>query len=258
MAAPENLFKQRLAAKERLIGCWLATGSDYIAEVMGTAGFDWLVIDGEHAPNDIPSIRAQLTALAASSSEPVVRLPIDDARLIKQALDIGAQTLLIPMVDSAEQARAIVRACRYPPDGMRGVGAALGRATRFAAVPDYIATANEQICILLQVESVKGLKNLDAIASVDGVDGIFIGPSDLSTDMGFAGQSDAEPVKAAIKDALAAIRVAGKAPGILGTTQEAAQRYVDQGAQFVAVGVDLLLMVQNARGLSAKWRGAVD
>jgi 4-hydroxy-2-oxoheptanedioate aldolase len=254
VTAPTNTFKSRLRAGERLIGCWLATGSDYVAEAMGTAGFDWLVVDGEHVPNDIPSIRAQLTALAASPSEPVVRLPIGDACLIKQALDIGAQSLLIPMVDTAEQAENIVRACRYPPAGVRGVGASLGRATRFASVTDYVATADDQICILLQVESVKGVRNLEAICGVEGVDGVFIGPSDLSTDMGHAGNAEAADVKETIKSALSTIKVSGKAPGILGTTETAASRYISDGAQFVAVGVDLLMMLQQARALPEKWR----
>ena len=255
MAAPVNKFKQRLKAGDRLIGCWLATGQDYIAEVMGTAGFDWLVIDGEHAPNDIPSMRAQLTALDSAAAEPIIRLPVDHTHLIKQALDIGAQTLLIPMVDTADQAERIVQACRYPPQGVRGLGASLGRSTKFASVPDYVATANDQICVLVQVESVKGLENLDAIAAVDGVDGVFIGPSDLSNDMGHQGNAEADEVKAAIKDALARIRSAGKAPGILGTTEQAATRYIEQGAQFIAVGVDILLLAQAARALAKKWVG---
>lgn len=254
MAAPLNTFKQRLLAGETLIGCWVALADAYAAEVIGTAGFDWLVIDGEHAPNDIRSIREQLSALATSDSHPVVRLPIGESWLIKQALDIGAQTLLVPMVDSADQARDLVRACRYPPEGMRGVGAALGRASRFNTVPDYVPTANAQICLLVQVESVKALAALDDILAVEGVDGVFIGPADLSTDMGFKGNSEAPEVRQAIGEALGRIAAAGKAPGILGMADTPIQRYLDQGARFIAVGADVIILANAARALAQKWK----
>ncbi|MFK7754195.1 MAG: aldolase/citrate lyase family protein [Sedimentitalea sp.] len=254
MPAPKNTFKQRLNAGETLIGCWLGLADDYAAEVMGTAGFDWLVVDGEHGPNDIRSIRAQLTALAACTSEPVVRLPIGETWMIKQALDAGAQTLLIPMVDSAEQTAQLVAACRYPPHGVRGVGAALGRASRFNEITDYVPTANAEICLLVQVESVKGLAALDDILAIEGVDGVFIGPADLSTDMGFGGNSEAPEVKATIKDALGKIAAAGKAPGILATTDAPTQRYLDQGAKFIAVGADVLMLADAARSLAKRWK----
>ncbi|MAY87768.1 MAG: 2-keto-3-deoxy-L-rhamnonate aldolase [Pseudooceanicola sp.] len=254
MAAPENTFKRRLLAGDTLIGCWLALADGYAAELMGTAGFDWLVIDGEHAPNDLRSIREQLTALATSEAEPVVRLPVGETWMVKQALDAGAQTLLIPMVDSAEQAAELVRACRYPPNGVRGVGAGLGRATRFSQVTDYIQTADAEICLLLQVESVKGIAALDDILATDGVDGVFIGPADLSTDMGFAGNAEAPEVQETIRDALAKIAAADKAPGILAVTDTPTQRYIDQGARFVAVGTDVGILAGNARRLSQKWK----
>ena len=254
MPAPVNKFKQRLKDGERLIGCWVALADGYAAEIMGTAGFDWLVIDGEHAPNDIRSIREQLTSLAASDSEPVVRLPIGETWMIKQALDAGAQTLLIPMVDNAEQTKELVRACTYPPNGTRGVGAALGRATRFSEIADYVPTADEQICLLVQVESRAGLEALDDILAIDGVDGVFVGPSDLSTDMGFKGNTEAPEVKEAIKNALERIAAAGKASGILAVTDEPTQRYIEYGAQFVAVGADVFLLTQSARALAAKWK----
>ena len=186
MPAPVNRFKAALAAGQMQYGCWAGFGDPYATEVMSTAGFDWLVIDGEHAPNDIRSIMAQLQVLEGKpDSHPVVRLPMGEAWLIKQALDIGAQTLLIPMVETAEQARDLVRAMRYPPEGIRGSGAALARASRFAAIPDYIRTANDQMCLLVQVETVRGMEALDAILAVEGVDGVFIGPSDLAAEMGF-------------------------------------------------------------------------
>ena len=255
MPAPTNTFKHRLVAGETLIGCWLALGDDYVAEVMGTAGFDWLVIDGEHAPNDIRSIRAQLTALGASAAHPVVRLPIGETWMIKQVLDAGAQTVLVPMVESADQARELVHACTYPPGGNRGVGAALGRATRFNAVDGYVSTADAQICLLIQVESVAAMASLDDILAVDGIDGVFIGPADLSTDMGFDGDAEAPEVREAIGDGLARIAAAGKAPGILGMNDVAIRRYLDQGARFVAVGADVLMLADAARKLAARWKG---
>ena len=254
MPAPENTFKNRLLAGDSLIGCWLASGEDYITEIMGMAGFDWLVIDGEHGPNDIRSIRSQLTTLAASASHAVVRVPIGETWMIKQVLDAGAQTVLVPMVDSPEQAEALVRACRYPPHGDRGVGSAIARASRFNGVSGYVETADAQICLLVQVESMAGLARLEEIASVEGVDGVFIGPADLATDMGHAANAEIPEVKAAITDALARIAAAGKAPGILGMSEAAIQRYIDAGARFVAVGADVLLLANAARALAERWK----
>ena len=256
MPVPTNPFKQALAAGEKQIGCWMSFADGQAAEIMGTAGFDWLVIDGEHAPNDIRSIRDQLIALAASPSHPVVRVPIGETWMIKQVLDAGAQTVLVPMVESGDQACDLVRACTYPPEGARGVGAMGGRATMFGSIPDYIPTADAEICLLVQVESRAGLAALDDILAVEGVDGVFIGPADLSTDMGFQGDSAAPEVRAAIADAITRIRAAGKAPGILGVTEEATQAYHDMGAQFLAVGIDVLLLARTARALSERWKTA--
>lgn len=256
MPVPTNTFKQALADGRRQIGCWMSFADGQAAEIMGTAGFDWLVLDGEHAPNDIRSIRDQLIALAASPSHPVVRVPIGETWMIKQVLDAGAQTVLVPMVESGDQARELVRACTYPPTGTRGVGAMGGRATMFGSIPDYIPTADAEICLLVQVESRAGLAALDDILAVDGVDGVFIGPADLSTDMGFQGDSAAPEVRAAIADAIARIKAAGKAPGILGVTEEATQAYHDMGAQFLAVGIDVLLLARTARALSERWKNA--
>jgi len=254
MAVATNTFKQALANGERQIGCWLSLAEGAAAEIMGTAGFDWLVIDGEHGANDIRSIRDQLIALQASDSHAVVRVPVGETWIIKQALDAGAQTVLIPMVESAEQARDIVRACQYPPHGTRGVGASAARASRFASVTEYIQTADQEICILLQVENRAGIAALDEILTVDGVDGVFIGPADLSTDMGFQGDSAHPEVRQVIAESLAKITAAGKAPGILGVSEEATQSYFDMGAQFLAVGIDVLLLVQSARALAAHWK----
>ncbi len=254
MPAPINTFKQRLKAGDRLIGCWMMLADLYAAEVLGTAGFDWIVVDGEHAPNDIRSMRDQLIALESSDSHAVVRVPVGETRLIKQVLDIGAQTVLVPMVESAAQAQELVRACRYPPSGTRGVGASAARATRFASIPDYIATADDQICLLVQIENRAGIENLDEILAVDGVDGVFIGPADLSTDMGHSGDSTAPEVQEVILATLARIKAAGKAPGILSTKDETTALYRDAGAQFLAVGIDLLMLAQATRAAAAKWK----
>lgn len=254
MPAPKNTFKTALANGERQIGCWMSFAEGSVAEIMGTAGFDWLVIDGEHGPNDIRSIRDQLMALAASPSHPVVRLPIGETWMVKQALDVGAQNILIPMVETADQAREMVRACQYPPQGTRGVGATAARATMFGSVSDYIQTADQEICLLLQVENRAGIKNLDEILAVKGVDGVFIGPADLSTDMGQQGNAAHPEVRAVIADAIKRIKAAGKAPGILGVTQETTQAYHDMGAQFLAVGIDVVILAQQARHLAATWK----
>lgn len=256
MPAPVNTFKQALAAGKQQIGCWSSFGEAVTAEIMGTAGFDWLVIDGEHAPNDIRSIRDQLVALATSPTEPVVRVPIGETWIIKQVLDAGAQTVLVPMVETAEQAAELVRACQYPPHGTRGVGATGARASGYGSVTEYIQTADAQICILLQVENRKGIENLDEILAVEGIDGIFIGPADLSTDMGYQGNSAHPEVRAMIADAIKRIKAAGKAPGILGVTEESTTAWNEMGAQFLAVGIDVLLLANAARALAAKWKPA--
>lgn len=254
MPAPENEFKKRLARGARVIGCWAGFADPYPTEVLGTAGFDWLVIDGEHAPNDLRSIMAQLVALKGSDSHPVVRLPMGETWAIKQVLDAGAQTLLIPMVESAGQARELVRAMRYPPDGVRGAGAALARASRFSEIADYVQTANDQMCLLVQVETRAGLAALDEILAVEGVDGVFIGPADLAADMGYAGASGAPEVAEAIRGALARIAASDKAAGILAVDDATARQYADWGAQFLAVGIDVVLLARAARQLAAAWK----
>lgn len=254
MPAPQNTFKEALAKGERQIGCWMSFADGQIAEIMGTCGFDWLVIDGEHAPNDIRSIRDQLIALTASPSHPVVRVPVGETWMIKQVLDAGAQTVLVPIVESADQARELVRACHYPPKGVRGVGATAARATMFGSVSEYIQTADQEVCLLVQVENRAGIDALDEILQVEGIDGVFIGPADLSTDMGHQGNSAHPEVRAAIADAITRIKAAGIAPGILGVSEEATQAYLDMGAQFLAVGIDVLVLAQNARALSQTWK----
>lgn len=255
MPAPINTFKKSLRAGETLFGCWLGLADSFAAELVGTAGFDWLVIDGEHAPNDLRSILAQLQVLEASRSQAVVRVSVGETYILKQVLDAGAQTVLVPMVDSADQARQLVRDVTYPPDGDRGVGYALTRAARFSQIADYGDTADDQICLLIQVESTKGLAALDDILTVDGIDGVFIGPADLAADMGHMGNALHADVQSAIMDALRRIAGAGKAPGILSTDDEMTQKALDAGARFVAVGADVLLLSHAAQALASKWVG---
>jgi 4-hydroxy-2-oxoheptanedioate aldolase len=252
MPAPLNPLKARLAKGDVLHGIWLGLAEAYTAEIAATADFDWLLIDGEHAPNDIRSLSAQLAVIQGPA--PVLRLPDDDPAKIKQALDIGAQSLLIPMVETAEQAAAIWRATRYPPEGIRGVGSALARASRFASIPDYLKTANDQICLILQVESVRGLQALDDILEVPGVDGVFIGPSDLAADMGFIGQPGHPKVKAAVLDSLTRIRARGLSAGVLSTDPAYIADCKAAGANFVGVGIDVTILATALRDLAKRYR----
>lgn len=254
MPAPINSFKQNLKDGKTQIGCWVGLADTYCAEITATAGFDWLLVDGEHAPNDLRSTLAQLQVIDASDSHPVVRVPIGESWLIKQVMDAGAQSLLIPMVESAEQAKELVKATRYPPHGVRGVGAALARASRFSAIPDYVETADQEICLLLQVESRAGMAELDGILAVEGVDGVFIGPSDLAADMGYLGQSNAPEVVDTISDALVRIRAAGKAAGILVVDKESIEKYRKLGANFLAVGIDVTVFAKAIRSLASEYK----
>jgi len=254
MLLPVNHFKQRLLTAEPQIGLWLGLANAYCAELAANAGFDWLLLDGEHAPNDLRSLLGQLQAIAPYPAQGIVRPPIGDTALIKQLLDIGAQTLLVPMVESAAQARELVRAMHYPPQGIRGVGSALARASRWNTIPDYLDQADSQMCLLVQIENLEGLANLDAIAAVKGVDGLFIGPADLSASMGHRGNPGHPEVTAAIEDAIVRIRQAGKAAGILSADQKLARRYIELGANFVAVGVDTTVLMKGLQGLAGQYK----
>ncbi|MCB1462962.1 MAG: HpcH/HpaI aldolase/citrate lyase family protein [Nitratireductor sp.] len=238
MPAPKNRFKERLKQGETQIGLWLGLGEATTAELCAHAGFDWLVIDGEHGPNGLRDILEQLRAIR-TESHPVLRVRCDDRAIIKQMLDIGAQSILVPMIETAEQARHAAGSVYYPPKGARGVGAALARASAYNTIPDYLATANDEICLLLQVESVAGIEALDEILAVDGVDGIFVGPSDLAADMGYLGRPGVEEVQMVVRDALARIRACGKAAGILTSDQKLALQYREMGIEFLAVGSDV-------------------
>lgn len=251
MPAPQNPFKRAIANGELQLGCWLGLADPYIAGISAGAGFDWLLVDCEHAPNDLRSTVAQLQVIAGRNSHAIVRPPIGETWIIKQLLDAGAQSLLVPMVESAEQARAMVAAVTYPPHGVRGVGSSLARASDFSAIGDYLTTARDEICLLLQVENRKGMAALAEILQIEGVDGVFIGPSDLAADMGFIGQAGHPEVKAAVLAAIAQIVASGKAAGILTLDPELQLQCRDLGATFIATEIDVTLFARNIRAAAS-------
>jgi len=249
MPAPVNKFKAALAANEQVIGLWLGLAEPYTAELCAQVGFDWLLIDAEHSPNDVRTILHQLQAIKGSNSSPVVRPPSDDRVMLKKLLDIGVQSFLVPMVENAEQAREIVRSLHYPPKGVRGVGAGLARASDFNAITDYLQTAGDEICLTVQVETVSAVANLPEILKVDGIDGVFVGPSDLAADMGYLGRPGEAAVQEVVLNALKTIKAAGKPAGILTPDQTLARQYLDLGVSFLAVGSDISAFTSGLRGL---------
>jgi 4-hydroxy-2-oxoheptanedioate aldolase len=252
MDLPVNAFKRALAAQKSQIGLWCSLSSHYSAEIVAGAGFDWLLLDCEHSPNDLESLLTQLQAVAAYPTTPVVRVPWNDTVTIKRVLDIGAQSVLIPYVQNEAEARAAVAAVRYPPGGVRGVAGST-RATRFGRVRDYAKRAHEELCLLVQLETESALRHVEAIAAIDGIDGIFIGPADLHASMGFTGEVAHPQVVQLIEDALRRIRAAGKAPGILVTDDALARRCLDAGSLFTAVGADTALLARGADALARKY-----
>lgn len=255
MDLPINKFKQAIADGVTQYGLWAGIPDTTSAEICAGSGFDWLLLDGEHAPFDMRAIYSYLQAVAAYDIHPIVRAVKGDRNLIKQLLDYGAQTLLIPMVDTPEQAREMVSAMRYPPEGIRGMGSSIARAARWNNIPDYVSRANEEVCLLIQAESITALENLSEIVKVEGIDGVFIGPSDLSASMGHVGNAGHPDVVKAIEDAIRTITGAGKAAGILAIDPDQAKYYIDVGASFVGVGVDTLILGQGARSLAASFKG---
>ena len=258
MPVPTNLFKQALKDGRRQIGLWQSMASPYTAEICAGAGFDWLLFDGEHAPNDVPTMLAQLQAVEAYPTHAIGRPPYGEVRLIKQYLDIGFQSLLIPLVDTAEQAALMVRAMRYPPGDIRGVGAGSARVARWNRVENYFRYADDQMCLLVQAETKTAIANLDAIARTDGVDGVFIGPADLSAAMGHRGDAGHPEVQRVIRDAIGAIVKTGKAAGILTSNEAWANDYLDLGATFVAVGTDVGILAKQTAALAGRFKGAAD
>ncbi len=256
MDLPINTFKRALKAGRQQIGLWCSLPSHVTVEALAGAGFDWLLLDTEHAANELPMVYSQLQAAASGgAAHPAVRLPWNDAVMIKRYLDAGAQTLLLPMVETAEEAARAVAATRYPPQGVRGFAAG-ARAQRFGRAADYHARAAEELCVLVQVETKRGLENLDAIAATESVDGVFIGPGDLSAALGYLGQQKHPDVVAVIEGAIRRIRSLGQAPGILTSDEALARRYIEAGSLFTAVGADIGILVRGADALAAKFKPA--
>jgi len=253
MELPQNGFKRALQAGKAQIGLWSSLSSSYTVEVIAGAGFDWILLDMEHSPNDLESALAQLQAAAPYPSHPVVRVPWNDMVSIKRLLDIGAQSLLVPYVSTADEARAAVSYTRYPPAGVRGV-AGTTRATRFGRVKDYARRAQEELCLLVQVETQQALDNIEAICAVEGVDGVFIGPADLHASLGYTGEIANPKVKPLIDSAIQRIRKAGKAPGILTPNEADARHWLQCGGLFVAVGADVGILARGAEALAAKFK----
>ena len=257
MQLKKNTFKSALKAGEPQIGLWVGGANTYTAEICAITGYDWLLLDGEHAPNTVSTLLNQLQVLAAYPSAPVIRPPWNDHVLLKQLLDIGGQNFLIPMIQSAEEAKAAVSALSYPPQGRRGVGTALARAAKWGMVTDYLQKANDEICLLCQVETITSIAVLDEILEVDGVDGVFIGPADLAASMGYLTQPGHPEVVATIEKAIDKIVRSGKAAGILQTDVESAKRYIERGATFIAVGIDTVLLRRGCVDLLAEFKSNV-
>jgi 4-hydroxy-2-oxoheptanedioate aldolase len=250
MAVSDNPFKNALRAGKKQIGLWLSLPEPYTAEICAASNFDWLLIDAEHAPNDVRSILAQLQAIAPYPAHAVVRVPSDDPVFLKLVLDIGVTSLLVPMVSTAQQARALVEAVRYPPNGHRGIGHVLGRASRWGRKVNYFKNWEQECCLLIQLESVEALANLEEIVAVDGFDGVLMGPADLAASLGHPGDLAHPNVQAAMDDAIRRLIAAGSVAGVLCVGEDPAVSYFDKGCTFVAAGVDVLLLTQAADALA--------
>lgn len=256
-ALPPNRFKAALRERRPQIGLWSNLGSNIVAEIIAGAGFDWILIDTEHGPNEVPGVLSQLQAMATGTAEPVVRVAWNDPVLIKRILDLGARSILVPFVQNAEEAKKAVLATRYPPLGIRGVAVA-PRANKFGRVPNYHQRAHEEMCVLVQVETGTAVREIEAIAAVEGIDGIFIGPSDLAADLGHLADSRHPDVQRAIADACARIRAAGKSPGMLTSDPSEATRFLDLGFVFVAVGADSGVLCSAVNRLAADFKRVVE
>ncbi|MGV3572123.1 MAG: aldolase/citrate lyase family protein [Ramlibacter sp.] len=260
MQTPVNPFKQALAEKRAQIGLWCGLADHYSTEICAGAGFDWLLLDGEHAPNDLRTLLQQAQVVAGyPGTHAIGRVPTGHGHvgqaLIKQYLDLGIQTLLVPMVDTAAQAQELVRSMRYPPDGVRGMGGA--RASRWGRYPNYAKEANAQVCLLVQAETREAIANLDAIIATEGVDGVFIGPADLSATHGHVGNPGHPDMQKLIDDSVLRIVRGGKAAGILAPDETLARHYLELGATFVAVGLDNNLLARHTAALAARFKTEV-
>lgn len=253
MDLPLNTFKRAIKSGQLQIGLWSSLASNVSVEVLAGAGFDWLLLDTEHAANDVPMVLNQLQAAAAGTAHPVVRPPWNDVVMIKRFLDIGVQTFLVPYVQNAQEARQAVAATRYPPNGLRGFAVAT-RASRFGRITNYHSLCEAELCVLVQVETRTAVDNLEAIASVDGVDGIFIGPGDLSADLGHVGNPGHPEVQAVIEDTIKRIIASGRAAGILTGDETLARRYIELGCVFTAVGADIGILARGAEQLASRFK----
>lgn len=253
MNLPKNKFKAGLANGDLQIGLWSTLCSNIVAEIIGESGFDWVLLDTEHTPNETPGLVSQMQALASGTAAHIVRPAWNDTVLIKRLLDIGANTLLIPFVQNAEEAKAAVAATRYPPAGVRGVTGS-GRAARYGRVKDYLHTAADEICVIVQIETGDALSQLKEIASVPGVDAVFIGPSDLSASLGHLGNPSHPEAQAALKSAIDQLNELGKPAGILAFNPDDAKRYIDWGYRFVAVGSDQSVLLKGTTALAASYK----
>ncbi len=257
MKIRKNRIKQSFRNKQVTYGLWHGIVDPYVAEICAGAGFDWVVIDAEHGPFEITQVLRHHQIISAHGAGIAVRPPSGDPVYIKRLLDMGVQTLVVPMVETAKEAGELVRAMRYPPEGKRGVGASLSRAAQWGRVEDYFEKVNDELCLIVQVESRKALANLEDICAVEGVDGVFIGPADLGASLGFPGKSDVPEVKNTILRALITIRRSGKVPGILALTDEAVRSSREAGALFIGIGADLLLLEAATSRLAKKFNGQV-
>jgi 4-hydroxy-2-oxoheptanedioate aldolase len=253
---PHNLFKRALREGKPQIGLWVGMVDPSVAELLAGVGFDWLCLDAEHSPNDVRTVLAQLQAIAPYPVQAVVRPVHGASEILKQYLDIGVQTILVPMIETPEQAARVVAATRYPTRGHRGVASATTRASRWGRIERYFQRADEEVCVVVQVESVKGLTNLAEIAAVEGVDGVFFGPADLAASMGYLGNPMEPQVQRSILEGIATVRQAGKAAGSLTADRRLARQYLSLGASFVAVGIDMMVLSQAAAELAAEFKSA--
>ena len=254
MDMPRNHFKHAIAKGELQIGLWCSLCSNIAVEVVAHSGYDWLLLDTEHSPNELPAVLSQLQVAQTGTASCIVRPAWNDLVLIKRFLDVGAQTLLIPFVQSPDEAKRAVEATRYPPKGVRGITGS-GRASRYGRVKDYLKNASSEICVLVQIETREALAQIEAIAAVDGVDGVFIGPNDLSASFGHIGNWGHAEVQDALKDAVTRLKKIGKPAGILTPNEEEAKRFIEWGYTFVAVGADLGLLAKNADALAKRFKG---
>jgi 4-hydroxy-2-oxoheptanedioate aldolase len=252
MDNPKNHLKAALRQNKTQIGLWSTLSSNYTVEVIAGAGFDWIVLDTEHSPADLENLLGQLQAIAPYPTAPVVRVPWNDMVNIKRVLDIGAQSLLIPQVNTAEEAKNAVSFTRFPPEGLRGVAGAT-RGTRFGRIKNYFKTAHEDICVIVQIESREALDNIEAIAAVEGVDGLFIGPADLHASLGYPGERARADVQPIIEKAVKQIHKAGKFAGIL-TDDAMARHWIDAKVAFVGIGSDVGILARGAEAMAAKFK----